>query len=340
MTGERKTLPQAPSSVVQSKGKPAFGLYQGFIPRVDWSSLGSSLFFRTRTKSWHYVSIFGPKCVLTTAIVDFGWGATAFIYLFDREERKLLVDLSFRGIPGVSGRVSERPGPGAFSRFTSFSGGVLLEQPVGLPVWLLRINGTGGFRVNATLHTDGKVPTPICAIAPAKGGLGNCTHKQPSLPVEGMIEYDGKVYDLNGYTAFIDHTRGILGREAAWRWVCAADPKIGINLVEGFNDSIENVVWVDGTIVPVGPVKIQFDEDNPLAPWTVRSEREGAVDLVFTPEGSRKEDIELVVARSHYLQPIGVFNGRIDPTKLGFPDLKPVEINRLVGVTENHATVW
>ena len=45
-----------------------------------------------------------------------------------------------------------------------------------------------------------------------------------------------------------------------------------------------------------------------MAAWQLRTE-DGLLDLTFRPEGLRREDKNLLVAASRYVQPIGVFSG-------------------------------
>jgi hypothetical protein len=60
------------------------------------------------------------------------------------------------------------------------------------------------------------------------------------------------------------------------------------------------------------------------------------VDLVFTPEGARREDKDLFVAQSFYVQPVGVFSGTIRPG----PGAARLQISDLAGVTEDHRARW
>ncbi|MEI4896948.1 DUF2804 family protein, partial [Klebsiella pneumoniae] len=71
----------------------------------------------------------------------------------------------------------------------------------------------------------------------------------------------------------------------------------------------ENALWMDGRLIPVGPVSIEHGTD-PLEPWRIR-DRDGLVDLHFSPEGARHEDRNLVLASTRYVQPVGTFSGSL-----------------------------
>lgn len=62
----------------------------------------------------------------------------------------------------------------------------------------------------------------------------------------------------------------------------------------------------------------------------------GLLDLQFEPEGMRREDKNLLVAVSRYVQPIGSFTGWVKAA----PHAPPREIRRLGGVTEDHFSRW
>jgi hypothetical protein len=321
------TLPAAPASPLLPDGSPAFGAYQGECRRVSWDGLRGApgpLWRFLHLKKWHYVSIAGPRLVFATAIVNLGWVGSAFAYVFDRVDRTLKVNLSFTGLPPL---VADRPGEGAVSTVSARGMHLRLERPEGSPVWRLHARWRS-LAVDATLDAAAAAPT-LCAVARIDGGAGNCTHKTPCLPATGTIVADGVTYTLDGHTASLDHTAGLLARDTRWKWVSAAAPGVALNLVEGFNGPVENAVWLDGVLHPVGPAEIVHDPAAPRSPWRIRT-TDGAVALTFTPEGERSEDKDLIVAASRYTQPIGTFRGK----------LMEREIDGLVGVTEDHAARW
>jgi hypothetical protein len=81
----------APHSVVLNGG-PATGRYCGNPPLIDWSGLQgefqrNALWRRFHHKRWHYLGIATEHCFIGIAIVDLGWTNTAFVYLFDRDQK-------------------------------------------------------------------------------------------------------------------------------------------------------------------------------------------------------------------------------------------------------------
>ena len=96
--------------------------------------------------------------------------------------------------------------------------------------------------------------------------------------------------------------------------VVAIGSPLGLNLVEGFNESREdvneNAVWVGGALWPVGRARFRWNHDDPLDRWHV-STTDGAVDLTFRPIATHREDRDLVLVRTRFLQPLGTWEGTV-----------------------------
>ena len=335
----RSHLPAAPTSSVDDRGEPRFGAYAGHLPSVAWDGLRgpharSRLWRLFHEKRWHYVSIAGPRVSLAALVADLGWTALAWAYVFDRATRTMLFDKSYMGVQKVTHRVADRAGDGARTTFQGLGASLRIERPPGSPIWRVQGEGPGGFLLDASLDATAG-PATLLAIAPIAGGVANATHKTVGLPARGEVRAGGKVFDLDGHFGSLDHTAGLLARETNWRWASASGARVGLNLVEGFNGPVENVLWLDGEAHPAGEAVFEFDKSDHLKPWKVRT-KNGMIDLVFTPEGARREDKKLVVAESWYVQPIGTFSGTVRAA----PGAPPVEVRDLVGVTEDHVAKW
>ena len=332
----------APASPVGADGRPAFGAYRGACERVTWHDLAARrgrpapvawVWRKLHQKTWCYASIATAECVTALAVIDVGIAASAFAYVFDRRARRLLADLSFTALPGAV-RFSDSPGVGAHARF--HTKGARFELARDASGW--RISGSApGFELVASLDAR-RAPPTLCAIAEIGGGVANCTHKSPGLAAGGHVEVAGRDgggrFDLTGGAGAIDHTRGLLARDTRWRWASASSPSLSLNLVEDFNGPIENVVWIGDEIVPVGPVRFTYDPQATTRPWHIRS-HDDRLALEFRPEGERRQDKNLWLAKSWYVQPIGTFHGT-----LRLPGRAPLEVRDLVGVTEDHVARW
>jgi len=338
MTAQAKTesadLPAAPPTPVDASGQPSFGAYAGECRDLSFAQLDGPwargpLWRIFHAKRWHFVSIAGPRVVTAFAVVDVGYAANAFVYLFDRDAKLLVADLSLLGLPGLMGRVADRAVEGA--RTTWSGGGLKLSLERGAAGWQLSARGPGGLEIDASLE-DSAAPT-LCAIAPIERGVANCTHKTACLTARGVARVGGRRYDLDGHSGLVDHTHGLLARDTTWRWASASRADLAFNVVQGFNGPVENVIWHEGRIHPVGAVEMVYDATTPLGAWRLRS-HDGALDLTFRPEGERRQNKDLIFAKSRYLQPIGSFAGT-----LRLPGGE-ITVTDLAGVTEDHTARW
>ncbi len=324
----------APAAVT-ADGRPAHGRYAGRIARIDWAPLRPRpgwLWRRLHHKRWHYVGLGNDAVFIGVAIVDLGWTATAFAYLFDRGERRLRADWSQDGLPGLQARVSDEPLAGARAWFRGPAARLSLQHRADDSLEL-QVD-TRALRLHARLELAGMAP-PLLAIGPIDGGLAHATQKTTTLPVQGWAEAGGRRFTLDGAFAAVDASNGLLARDTAWRWASAQGRGLGFNLQQGYFGDRENLLWLDGQPVALGAARFEFDAARPMQPWRVRTD-DGLLDLTFTPEGLRQHGRDLGFAASHYVQPVGRFSGWVRATATAAPR----EVQDLLGVTEDHRSRW
>ena len=325
-------LPSAPKQLVHERGIPAFGMYQGIIDHLDWRALKATpyqrLTRRLHHKRWQYAAIAHPAFFIGVAIVDVGWTGTAFAYLFDRKSGEVIAAASANGLPGLSTRIEDRAfGDASFHagrcRLNFRRDGARLELTVDAPQ----------LKVAAHIQlTD--MPPVLAVIAPANW-LAHSTHKSGGLKISGFADCQDRRYSLDGAVAALDYSNGLLARETRWRWASAHALDLGFNLQQGYMGDTENAAWLHGKLIRLGPVSFDYQPEDPLQGWRMRSDN-GLLELDFTPEGARREDKNLLIAASRYVQPIGRFNGQIRDPDSGAVHL----IHDLLGVTEDHLSRW
>lgn len=328
-------LPAPPASLVQ-QGQVSYGRYAGLIDRFDWADLparqGKSRVWQwLHHKRWQYVGLATDQVFIGLAIVDVGWCHTAFAYVFDRQARRLLADWSADGLPGLNGSVRDEPVLRAQSTFHGWGARLAISQ-VGDALQVLV--KAGGIDLEASLSLR-QAPPFLLAVGPIEGGLSHATQKSPGLPATGQVSVAGKRFDLNGAMGCLDSSNGLLARDTAWRWACAHGQDVGFNLQDGYFGNHENGLWLDGELIPLGAARFEFDPHQPLKPWRVSTD-DGLLDLTFHPEGARRQDRNLGLAASHYVQPVGTFAGTV---RAG-ADAPPRIVTGLVGVTEDHRSRW
>lgn len=331
-TMANRVLPPAPPRLVHERGIPAFGTYCGQIDTLSWQALRLPPLQRLRRrlhhKRWQYAAVAHQDYFIGVAVVDVGWICTAFAYLFDRRQRRLLADFSADGVPLLSTRLEDRPFSDAtFRRGSNRIAFRRAEQRLELTI------NTPGFKLAAHLALPAAAQT-LAVIAPANW-QAHATHKSSALTVNGFAEADGQRFSLDDAIASLDASNGLLARETRWRWASAHAPGLGFNLQAGYMGETENALWLDGELLPVGAARFDYDAANPLNPWHICTE-DGAVDLRFQPEGARGENKDLLIAASRYIQPIGHFSGTLIHPDTG----RAYPVQQLAGVTEDHYAKW
>ncbi len=334
-----RDLPKPPPQVVREDGSLASGRYAGCIERIDWRHLAaaqerSALWRRLHHKRWQYVGISHETFFIGMAIVDVGWTCTAFAYFFDRQARRLLVDWSQDGLPGLQCQVSDAPVQGAKAFFKGWGARLELQQSTenGLALQVR----VPGLQLEAEIDLSSAAPL-LLAVGPIAhgGGLAHATQKSSALALRGQLHVKGQTYALDGATACLDASNGLLSRHTDWRWASAHRADVGFNLQSGYFGAQENALWLDGQLIALDAAQFEFDVMQPLQPWRVWTV-DGLLDLQFRPEGARQQDRNLGIAASHYVQPIGFFSGWVRPSA----EAPARRVEHLLGVTEDHRSTW
>lgn len=328
-------LPPAPATIPDADGQPRFGRFAGGVASIDWSRLAApyargARWRRFHHKRWQYVALATDELFCGIAIVDLGWTGTAFAYAFDRVQRKEVAGYSQDGLPGLGARVAAHPA-GA-SSFRWLGNRIRYSAPDGAGRRQLSLR-CGGFEIDAEFAAT--AAPLLLAVGPIANGSVHATQKSSGLPLTGQVRAAGRRYDLRGGVASFDYSNGLLARDTAWQWASAHSLDLGFNLQAGYFGGHENALWLDGRLIPLGPAHFDYDRTRPLAPWRIHTE-DGLLDLQFTPEGARREDKNLLVAASRYIQPIGSFSGWVKAA----PHAAPRAVEKLAGVTEDHYSRW
>ena len=142
--------------------------------------------------------------------------------------------------------------------------------------------------------------------------------------------------------AGLDYTNGYLARRTAWRWAFASGrlsdgTAVGLNLVEGFNEASEeaneNALWIGERLIPLDRARFEYNRSRVLDPWRVTT-KDGGIELRFRPVHAHREERDYKIVKSHFVQPLGLFEGQI---RL---DEKVLSIVSLPGVVEDQDILW
>jgi hypothetical protein len=313
-------------------GESAFGTYRGRLgdTRMRLGERGvSRLRQAISDKRWQWFAGFDGDLAVGGAIVDGGAFGTAFLWVFDRERGTLLVDEDVI-VPPQALTVTTHPTIGTLAR-------------IGVPGYRLALSRRhdtvavdgvfGDATIDLTIEVDDdSAITAICPVPDRSQGI-NITQKEPGAPIQGTIALpgsDGESRTLDGQ-AFLDYTHGLHGRETRWDWAFASTrarygTPIAFNLVDKFNDGLENVVWIDGSPEAVGAATVTADAASDT--WRVTTACD-TVDGELSVEGTRAEDVSAGPITSSYTQPLGIWRGTVAGHEV-----------EGVGVAEEHLTRW
>jgi hypothetical protein len=330
MAAPTSTLAQAPLTLEDPLGAPRFGTFQGSLDVVNLAALRGPwqpqpLERLAMHKRWLYGFVATHEVAALFAIVDLGYSSNAFAMAVDLQTGQVLADDGMLGPPRPLVRVNEHVGAGLDAEFRIVGAHLRAWRRfgderyharvrLGLPVPLRRPK----LSLRADLLVAGAAPA-LTVIAPVDKTRVNITQKWAGLQAFGELEAGGRRYRLDGGIGGLDSTHGYLARRTAWRWafVCSRlqdGTPFGINLVEGFNetrdDVNENAVWLGNRLFPVGRARFKWNHDDLLDRWHVTT-TDGALDLHFKPIAQHREVRDLVFVRSRFSQPVGLWSGTV-----------------------------
>ena len=358
-SNEPTSLDSVPKTPVVD-GSPAFGTYRG-VPshtQLECRTRGVGPVHRfLREKRWTWFAVADDRVAAGGAIVDAGPIGTVFCWVADRTRRELIVDAS-RLVPGPAVSVSDTPKDGVVGTYRLSRNPLTIERDGAI----LSIRGSLG-SASFDLEIDCPPERAMAAICPVDGGHDgaiNITTKEHSQDVRGVITAEDHRFVLTEGVGLFDHSHGLLARETRWDWAFGVGHADGIplsfNLVDGFNDGLENVVWIDGEPLRVGALTLDriaggdrstesgnrktsrdratesgFDteSDFEMSRWRASSDC-GTVNLELAVEVVREESIDVGILASEYVQPVGAWSGTIGGT----------EVDGMFGVAENHRALW
>ncbi|MBL8632699.1 MAG: DUF2804 domain-containing protein [Myxococcales bacterium] len=333
-------LPTAPDCAKHGDSY-LFGRYKEAIhtPNIDAPGLLS----RWKLKRWHYQSIATPQHFFAFALVDLGYAAKVFAYLIDRSrptEKHEYTSLSplGRGLQfadsSVQGQTAWQDGANRLA--VSYQNG--WQMTIDLRLGKVRVHGQVSVQNDEALALLFRLPT----------GHPAYTHKAAGLRVHGSLFVNDTAIDLREAVASLDWTRSVALRETRWLW-CSLQGyrgavRVGLNLSalvydDAAGDSQENALWIDGRVYPLGGVTFSLPDNPRTEPWQIRSKdpHRSEINLVFTPYGTREEQLNLGLVMSRFIQPYGSYQGTVFSTESGHP---PLSVDGLFGVVETHHCLW
>ncbi len=260
-------------------------------------------------KRWRYVGVFCEELMACAALVQVGPAKQSFWAVYTRGG-----GASIGGGSGgqIGGRLRERTH-------------MLPRRNVALEAGRMRVSHDDVLLDLSLDENEG-----IQALCP-HGREHVWTRKQAGIQARGTLALDGGPPRQIEALAVIDDTAGYHARFTEWWWsagvgVAPDGTPLAWNLVAGVNDpptGSERAVWILGEPRETAPVSFARDLS--------RIRAEDGSELSFAPEAERRRHENLLIVRSDYRAPFGVFSGTLPGH---------VELAHGLGVTEHHRARW
>jgi len=338
-------LPPAPPTVFSPNGEPLLGTYAGSFGTVDLTSRLSPLQY-SQLKKWFFGTFSSNGLLAGFAVVDAGYGTTAFVYVIDLDKGISLVDRGEIGLPLVSTVINGNPGAGALATFANGIGGSLsvsiTRGAESTPFRVEIVSKDDGLRIDATLDPSG-APLPVSTLVPAPPGDIYATVKRSLLPVTGSLQLGSREWNLaDGFRGGFDYTQGILPSHTVWNWTFLQGTSddgtaVGLNLTGGIvpdGRTADNALWAGKELSTLAKPTFIFNRQNFMDPWEVTT-ADGRVQLQFTPKGSHTENRNFGLVVSRFVQVAGLFNGTVR-TAAG----RVLTLTNVPGVMEDQDVWW
>ncbi|MCB9033235.1 MAG: DUF2804 family protein [Chitinophagales bacterium] len=305
-----------------------FGVYDDLITNVDtsfWDKQGLLLKKRrTERKAWTFLGYTSEDLFAGFAIADAGLTTIAFAYFYIPSENLFVEDKI-----NIPFSFSDDFNPTLTDDWKVKDYSMQTHRQI-----LTAISNNSKFNIEFKINLN---DNGVSVMAPSKDRPFNFTYKNLALPTQVKINHQGKVYHSEGNFGGIDFTKGYPPRSTKWNWLSMigtteSGKSIAVNLVNHFNDNLENIMWLNDERIILSDASFQNSKPLDKNPWQIKTD-DGILDISFTPFGARKEDINFVMMKSWFIQPYGKFSGTIQ-----FNNNK--EAFTAFGVVEDHIALW
>jgi len=210
--------------------------------------------------------------------------------------------------------------------------------------WTEPDGSTGSFDVSVAKPTGHE---SLNVVIPWSGKRFQFTSKHQGLPATGRVVLADRVIEIGGEAGdawgILDIGRGRWPYRTNWNWGGGAGHtsdghhvalQFGAKWTEGTGFT-ENGIFIDGRLHKIGEeVDWQYEWDDPMKPWTVRSE-DGALDVTLVPVHDRHARTNLGAVMNEVHQVFGSWSGTV-PDGAG----STLTIEGALGFAEESRSRW
>lgn len=295
-----------------------------------------------RKKRWNYWCVYGEEILFSATITHLDYAAVCFVYFLEYEtqryfEKTVLIPL------GTKVKM-----PTQVLETVNFANSELrvhmsyLDGNTHLSVTCPDFDGER-LQAELTIHHP-TTDDSLNVVIPWNRQMFQFTAKHHTLPTTGIVKIGNRRYTFTEEESYavLDYGRGVWPREATWNWGMASQRmrgrRIGLNFGGKWTDGTgmtENAIFVDGVMTKIHEdVLFEYDRNDFMKPWTIRSKFSETVNLTFTPFFERVAKTDAKLIRSEVHQVIGYYNGLV---KLENCSLR---ISQMIGCAEEHIAKW
>lgn len=272
-----------------------------------------------RLKEWQAIQLVTPRLFVNVALFDAKLVTLLQLKLYDRVRG--VKHLNERILPPRAFRPSDQLHDSTVGfrdrRTTLEFRNRLADGHLEVELAADRPTVRGGFRLDTRAGASQVVSLPF-----ARGSM--YSHKG-MFPVTGALTVDGERYDLDGGLALLDDHKGYYPYVMQWDWLTSA-ARGADGVARGFNLTRnqcveperwnENCAWVGAAVAPLPAVTFERTAIGTADErWRVR-DRDGRVDVTFTPTVPGDVRMNVGVVESRYRGPFGRCHGRLSPAAL------------------------
>jgi len=299
--------------------------------------------FWPRKKRWNYWCVVGPDFLFSVTLSNIDYMGLAFAYYLDFNtlqfiEKTVMTPFGkgCRLPETVAGRIDFRHKE---MNLTFVDQGAQVEIEVHSPDF-------NGVPLDAQLRLQRPDNLEsLNVVIPWSADRYHFTSKQNCLPASGALRIGPKTLTLDPQRDFgcLDLGRGIWKYRSFWNWSSfstrVGSDYIGANLGAGWTDgsgTSENALLIAGRLERLDEdVIFEYDPQQFMKPWRLKTAFSNQVDLTFTPFFERVARTDLYILRSEVHQMIGKFSGTLTAA-----DGRAYPIAGVTGWAEEHQARW
>jgi len=319
---------QTPPDALVVDGKQQWGRFDAAVGRanlIDAKTGWPRALRRWRLKEWQALQIAGPRVFVNLALFDAKLMSLLQAKIYDRDRGEKIVH-EWKLRPGAfevadqlldsTTSYRDRRGSMEFSNRVA-NGRIAVSLDLAARGSLPRVSGSIEVQVD-------RGASQVVSL-PFDDARGMYSHKG-MFPVRGDLTVGARTYAFapTDTLALLDDHKGYYPYVMKWDWITSAGfvagRAMGFNLTRNqcrepdtYN---ENCAWIGDRIGTLPAVTFTREAARTKDErWIVR-DRDGKVDVVFTPTVPGDVRVQAVVVESRYRGPFGTFTGTLAPAGL------------------------